>query len=204
MKDSFESMAGAGFSEACERNRDVILDVLREVFADCSTVLEIGSGTGQHVVHFAQHLPGMRWQPGDMVEYLPGLRARLAVEAPANVAEPVELDVRMEPWPVAGFDAAFSANSLHFMSLECVERFFRGVGQALHERSVLCVYGPFCYGGAFTSASNATFDQYLRRSDPARGIRDFEAVDALAQTEGFELVQDVSMPANNQMLVWQR
>jgi hypothetical protein len=204
MKDSFQSMASAGFSEACERNKDVILDVLREVLADCSTVLEIGSGTGQHVVHFARHLPGLSWQPGDTLEYLPGLRTRLEAEAPENVSEPVELDVRMDPWPVAGFDAAFSANSLHFMSFECVERFFQGVGQASHARSVLCVYGPFCYGGAFTSVSNANFDQYLQRSDPVRGIRDFEAVDKLAQAEGFELVRDVSMPANNQTLVWQR
>ncbi len=204
MQDSFESTAKAGFSEASERNKDVILDVLREAFVQCSTVLEIGSGTGQHVVHFARQMSGLVWQPCDTSEYLGGLRARLDAEAPENVAGPVELDVRMNPWPVSGFDAIFSANTLHFMSWECVEQFFRGVGRALHENAVLCVYGPFRYGDEFTSASNANFDQYLRQSDPLRGIRDFEAVNALAEAEGLKLIKDVAMPANNQSLVWRR
>jgi cyclopropane fatty-acyl-phospholipid synthase-like methyltransferase len=202
MKDSFEAMARAGFSEACERNKDFILDVLREEFAGCSTVLEIGSGTGQHAVHFARNLPGLTWQPSDRGDYLDGLRVRISAEAPGNVATPRELDVRRRSWTEARFDGVFSANALHFMSLDCVRDFFRGVGEVLSSPGVLCVYGPFRYGGAYTSDSNSRFDEHLRAQDPDRGIRDFEAVDEFAQAQGLKLLRDVPMPANNQLLVW--
>jgi len=204
MNNSFAAMAQAGYSEACERNKEPIVAVLREVFVDCETILEIGSGTGQHAVHFAGHLPDLRWQPSDTSGYLEGLRNRLTVEAPVNVAVPLELDVRMRPWPVDIFDGVFSANTLHFMSWECVEMFFRGVGRALSDRGVLCVYGPFRYNGEFTSESNARFDQSLKQGDAQRGIRDFEAVHELATIDDLQLVQDVPMPANNQLLVWRR
>jgi cyclopropane fatty-acyl-phospholipid synthase-like methyltransferase len=204
MTGSFEAMAQAGFSEACERNKDPILDVLRRELSGRTNVLEIGSGTGQHAVHFGRHLPGLTWQPSDTGEYLPGLRARLSAEAPDNVESPLEIDVRMQPWPAAVFDGVFSANSLHYMSGDCVEAFFRGVGEALSETGVLCVYGPFRYEGDFTSESNARFDQLLRQRNPDRGIRDYETVNELAQALGLKLLRDVSMPANNQLLVWRR
>ncbi len=197
-------MAVAGFSDACERNKGVILDVLKNACSDCESVLEVGSGTGQHVVYFARSLPAIHWQPADTAQYLPGLQARLQTEAPNNVASAVELDVRMTPWPVGQYDGVFSANTLHYMGTDCVEAFFRGVGAALRPGGVLVVYGPFRYDDQFTSDSNARFDKYLRESDPVRGIRDFEWVNKLAAAQQLTLVRDVTMPANNQTLVWSK
>lgn len=192
------------YSEACERNKGPILDVIRPVLADCRQLLEIGSGTAQHAVWLARHLPGLRWQPSDVAEHLPGIRARLAAEGPDNVLPPVVLDVAERPWPVAGVDAVFSANTLHIMGWDEVVEFFRGAGEIAAGGGVLIVYGPFRYGGAHTSTSNADFDLWLKRRDPGSGIRDFEAVDALARAEGFTLVADHAMPANNRTLVWHR
>ena len=193
-------------SEACERNKEPILGVLHGAFADCGRVLEVGSGTGQHAVHFAAALPGLTWQPTDLPEALPGLLARLRVEGPPNVLSPAPLDVLAEPWPfpVAGVDAVFTANTLHIVSTAHVEAFFRGVGQVLAPGGVLAVYGPFRYGGNFTTPSNAAFDGWLKRRDPASGIRDFERVDELAAARGLKLVADHAMPANNQLLIWHR
>ena len=192
------------FSEACERNKDPILSVLRGAFADRSRVLEIGSGTGQHAVHFARCLPRLRWQPTDRTEYLDGLAARIAAEGPPNLASPVELDVLREPWPLLSADAVFSANALHIMSRPAVEALFAGLPRVLGSGGVLAIYGPFRYRGQFTTPSNAEFDRELRARDPASGVRDFEAVDALARRAGFELVDDYAMPANNQLIVWRR
>jgi|ERR1700722_2699789 cyclopropane fatty-acyl-phospholipid synthase-like methyltransferase len=189
-------------SEACERNKDPILAVLRDAFAATRQVLEIGSGTGQHAVYFARHLPKLRWQPSETDENLGTLRARVELEGTANLAPPVRLDVRTHPWPVAGFDGVFSANTLHIMSWEAVCDFFHGVGELLQGQGVLCIYGPFRYAGRYTSESNAAFDRFLRERDPVSGIRDFEAVDALARQEGLELDGDHDMPAHNRTLVW--
>ena len=191
-------------SEACERNKGPILEVLVAEFAASTGVLEIGSGTGQHAVHFAHQLPHLTWQPSDTGEYLDALGERIARAGGANLAPPVELDVRAHPWPVADFDGVFSANTLHIMSWEAVREFFRGVGAHLRSPGVLCIYGPFRYAGRYTSESNAHFDVHLRERDPVSGIRDFEAVDALARKEGLELDSDHDMPANNRTLVWRR
>jgi cyclopropane fatty-acyl-phospholipid synthase-like methyltransferase len=192
------------FSEACERNKYPILNVLRVALAPCRNVLEIGSGTGQHAVYFACELPQLRWQPSETAENLDVLRARIDAEAPPNVAAPVRLDVREHPWPFARLDAVFSANTLHIMSWQSAHDFFRGVGEVLNSAGVLAVYGPFRYAGRYTSESNAAFDRYLKERDPSSGIRDFEAVDGLARKEGLELDSDHAMPANNQTLVWRR
>ena len=189
-------------SEACERNKDPILGVLQAAFASTRQVLEIGSGTGQHAVYFARNLPKLRWQPSDTAEYLDTLRMRIEQEGGANLAPPVLLDVRTHPWPVVDIDGVFSANTLHIMSWEEVLEFFRGVGATLAARGVLCVYGPFRYAGRYTSGSNATFDRYLKERDAASGIRDFEAVNALAREEGLEFDGDHDMPAHNRTLVW--
>ena len=189
-------------SEACERNKDPILKVLRGAFAATRQVLEIGSGTGQHAVYFARHLPKLRWQPSDTAQYLDPLRAFIGAEGGANLAPPVLLDVRNHPWPVAGIDAVFSANTLHIMSWEAVRELFRGVGTHLGAAGVLCIYGPFRYAGRYTSESNAAFDRHLKERDAASGIRDFEAVNALARQEGLELDGDHDMPAHNRTLVW--
>jgi cyclopropane fatty-acyl-phospholipid synthase-like methyltransferase len=197
-------------SEACERNKGPILDVLRLEFAASHRVLEIGSGTGQHAVHFATHLPHLTWQPSELQENLPQLIERLRVEGAANLAAPIALDVREEPWPGVAADAIFSANTLHIMSWADVQQFFRGAGAVLSgalaagNDAVLCVYGPFRYDGRHTSASNAEFDAYLKARDPRSGIRDFEALERLAQAQGLELAADHAMPANNRTLVWRR
>jgi SAM-dependent methyltransferase len=192
------------FSEACERNKDPILEVLRGAFAHAGEVLEIGSGTGQHAVHFARHLPHLVWQPTDRAEYLPGLAARIALEGGDNLRSPLELDVTQAYWSFDGADAVFSANTLHIMSWPEVERFFAGVGRVLTTGGTLAVYGPFRYGGRYTSASNEQFDLGLHERDPASGIRDFEAVDALARARGLTLLSDQPMPANNQLITWRR
>ncbi|MGB6604090.1 MAG: DUF938 domain-containing protein [Steroidobacteraceae bacterium] len=193
-------------SEACERNKGPILEVLARELAAHRAVLEVGSGTGQHAVHFARHLPHLSWQPSEVADQEPALRERIRLEGPANLRAPIVLDVRSLPWAAAParepFDALFTANTLHIMAWDAVEDFFRGVGATLSGGGVLCVYGPFRYRGRYTSDSNADFDAWLRTRDPVSGIRDFEALDTLARAQGLTLTADHAMPANNQTLVW--
>jgi cyclopropane fatty-acyl-phospholipid synthase-like methyltransferase len=197
-------MSGKPHAPACERNRDPILDVLRTHFADSQRVLEVGSGTGQHAVYFAAAMPWLTWQCSDVAEQLPGISLWLDGAQLANTPPPLELDVR-GTWPQQSFDAVFSANTLHIMAWPEVETFFAGVGQILQPQGgVLAVYGPFNYRGAYTSASNREFDEWLRGRDPRSGIRDFESVDALARGIGLQRVADIAMPANNRTLVWRR
>jgi len=192
------------FSPACERNKAPILDVLQAVFSDRRRVLEIGSGTGQHAVHFAAHLPHLIWQSSDRLENLAGIRLWLNEAGLANTPEPLVLDVNKH-WPEGQrFDALFSANTLHIMSWAEVEALFSNMNAVLDEDAVLVVYGPFRYQGRHTSHSNAMFEASLQAAAPHRSIRDFEAVDALAQDIGFGLVEDRAMPANNRCLVWRR
>lgn len=191
-------------SEAAERNKGPILDVLRKELAAASRVLEIGSGTGQHARYFAAHLPHLVWQPSDTGDYLPALRETIRAAGATNLLPALEIDVRTEPWPPGSYDAIFTANTLHIMSWRSVEALFRGVGRALESDGTLCVYGPFNYGGRHTSQSNAEFDDFLRRRDPESGVRDFEAVDGLARQQQLQLTSDHAMPANNRLLVWRR
>ena len=191
-------------SEACERNKGPILAVLRTELAACREVLEIGSGTGQHAVYFAAQLPHLGWQPSEVDATIAPLAERIRLEGAANVRPPLALDVHARPWPVRHVDAVFSANTLHIMGWRGVEEFFRGVGTVLAPAGVLCVYGPFNYRGRYTSDSNAAFDAYLKSRDPESGIRDFEAVDTLAQSQRLTLAADHAMPANNRTLVWRR
>ena len=194
------------FSPSCERNRDPILAVLRDQFAGRRHVLEIGSGTGQHAVHFAAAMPWLTWQCSDRAEHLPGAVQWLEEARLPNTPAPLELDVATGPWPSQAFDAVFSANTLHIMGWPEVELFFEGVARLREAAGVngltLAVYGPFNYGGDYTSDSNRQFDGWLQARDARMGIRDFEGVDALAQTAGLALVDDIAMPANNRMLVW--
>lgn len=191
------------FAPACERNQGPILDVLRQYFHDRRRVLEIGSGTGQHAVVFAPAFPDATWQTSDVEENLPGIRMWLEEAALPNLPPPLALDVT-GAWPQKRFDAVFSANSLHIMPWSAVEQFFAGIGGVLEPGGVLAVYGPFNYGGAYTSDSNRAFDGWLKQRSAASGIRDFEAVDQLANGIGCELVQDHTLPANNRLLVWRR
>ena len=192
------------FSESCVQNREPILAVLREIFADCRQVLEIGSGTGQHAVYFGAGLPHLVWQSADVPPHHAGIRAWLDEAALPNVRPPIALDVSQPGWRSGRYDAVFSANTLHIMGWPEVEAFFEGVGEVLKAGGVLAVYGPSNTNGAYTSASNARFDAWLKARDPASGVRDFEAVDALARAQGLVLQQDIAMPANNRTLVWRR
>lgn len=191
------------YSEASERNKAPILSVLQQAFATSRRVLEVGSGTGQHAVYFAKNLPHLTWLPSDQPEAVHWVRRRMEAEAPENIDPPVALDVATRPWALS-VDSMFTANTFHIMSWQEVVHFFDGVAEVLEENGVVCVYGPFRYAGGYTSESNARFDRSLRDQAPHMGLRDFEAVNQLAEGAGLELVADHSMPANNQTLVWQR
>jgi len=188
---------------SCERNREPILAVLREHFADRRDALEIGSGTGQHAVHFAAAMPWLSWQCSDRVEYLPGIGLWLDEAALPNTPTPRELDVD-GAWPAHRYDAIFSANTLHIMSWPQVQTLFARLAEVSTDDAMLIVYGPFNYGGRYTSDSNASFDQWLKERGAHMAIRDAEAVHALAASAGFHPVADIAMPANNRCLVWRR
>jgi SAM-dependent methyltransferase len=190
------------FSEACERNKDPILAVLSECFADRTQVLEIGSGTGQHAVHFARHLTHLTWHPTEQLAYLPDLAARVQFEGTRNLRAPTLLDVRQRVWPLRSVDAIFTANTLHIMSWLEVSAMYRGIGVVLAPGGVLCVYGPFRYDGRYTSPSNLEFDRTLKERDPASGLRDVEALTALAAPYGLQLETDHDLPAFNRLLVF--
>ena len=187
---------------SCEKNRDPILGVLQTHFADRRRVLEIGSGTGQHAIYFAERLPHLHWQTSDRPENLPGIVAWLADAALPNTPPPFEFDVQAA-WPDGAYDAVFSANTLHIMPWPAVEAFFAGLPAVLTAGAKLVIYGPFNYGGQFTSESNARFDVWLKEKAPHQGIRDAEKVFALAESAGLRLREDCEMPSNNRCLVWQ-
>lgn len=205
-------MSQQRWSEACERNRDPILAVLRRLLQDRQRVLEIGSGTGQHAEYFAAQLPHLQWQASDHPDYLPGIAERLAAAGLPNAPIPWQLQAVLAPVPglaplpaaPLGFDAVFSANTLHIMSWPHVQALFAGLPAVMADDALLCVYGPFNYNGNYSSESNREFDGWLKARDPASGIRDAEAVDALAAAQGLRLVDDVAMPANNRLRVWRR
>lgn len=192
------------FSQSCENNQAYILEVLNEAFADRQQVLEFASGTGQHACFFAARMPWLQWQPTELPEHLPILQPRCAAYTGSNILRPQILDVCADPWPVAIPDALFSANSLHIMPFAAVQQLFSALARAAGEDVKLAIYGPFNYGGKYTSASNARFDQWLAQQHPDSAIRDFEAVNELAETAGFSLLADHEMPANNRLLLWQK
>lgn len=191
------------FSEACERNKNPILDGLLQVLPARGEVLEIGSGTGQHVVHFAAALTGLSWQPSDRRENLQGLGERIRLEGSPNIGEAMELDV-LESWPGRKFDAVVSSNTAHIMGWNAVCAMFAGIGVHLSRGGVFCLYGPFNSGGEYTSESNEIFDGNLRAQDPQMGIRDIEALEALAHDHHLELERKFQLPANNQLLIFRK
>jgi len=195
------SSAALPFSEACERNKEPILEVLRTLLPDRGHVLEIGSGTGQHVVHFAPHFPKLSWQPTERRDQLPGLNTRIRREGHTNILPAIELDVQ-GAWPDHPYAAVYSANTAHIMSWTAVCAMFAGVGRRLLPSSAFCLYGPFNQGGAHTAPSNAEFDRQLQERDPAMGLRDIEALEGLAHSSGLRLGQRLELPANNQLLVF--
>jgi SAM-dependent methyltransferase len=192
------------FSAACERNKDPILEVLRRSFADRAHVLEIGSGTGQHAVYFARALSHLTWHPTEQLVYLDDLAERVKLEGPPNLRVPTLLEVRQAVWPLRSVDGLFTANTLHIMSWPEVAALFHGIGGVLAPGGVLCIYGPFRYDGRYTSDSNRDFDMMLQERDPQSGLRDIQAVTALAAQYGLSLDADHDLPANNRLLVFSK
>ena len=192
------------YAESCEINQGPILEVLRTVFADRRHVLEIASGTGQHAVHFGRAMPHLTWQTSELAENHAGIHAWLDEAQLPNVLSPLHIDANAERWPVDRVDAIFNSNTVHIISWPEVEKLFAGIGRVLDAGGKLCMYGPFNYGGKFTSDSNARFDVWLKSRDPLSGVRDFEALNALAEAQGLTLLDDIEMPINNRTLVWQR
>lgn len=188
---------------ATARNRDPILGVLEEELSGAESVLEIGSGTGEHAVYFAPRLDWLHWQPSDRAENLPTIRAWLAARPAPNLSEPIELDVNVPPDMGRRFDAVFSANTAHIMSLREVRAMFAIVGRVLDPRGRFLLYGPFNEQGRFTSESNARFDASLRAQDPRMAIRDLAELDAMAAEHGLGRIRLSAMPANNFIAVWQ-
>ncbi len=191
------------FSQACENNKQPILQVIQQYFDRVPQVLEVGSGTGQHAVYFAEHLPHLQWQTSDRKANHAGIQQWIADCPQDNLAPPLDLDVT-RPWPVEQVPAIFSANTVHIMSWEMVKAFFAGVKHHLEPNGYLCLYGPFNFCGEYTSDSNQRFDEYLKSQDPAMGIRDYVDLEELARDAGLVFVEKHEMPANNFILVWQK
>ena len=190
------------YAESSEINKGPILEVLKDVFADRKRVLEIASGTGQHAVYFGRELPHLIWQPSELSRHISGIQAWLDEANLPNVLPPLSIDVNDERWPVASVDAIFNANTVHIISWPEVARFFDHMASVIEMGGYVCLYGPYSYGGKFTSESNARFDAWLKARNPQSGIRDFEAVNRLAASRGLELSRDIAMPSNNRILLW--
>ena len=196
--------AAKPFSPACENNRLPILNVIKPLLANARAVLEIGSGTGQHAAYFAAELPHLQWLTSDLEAHHPGIQLWIEEAGLSNLHAPLTLDVLAQPWPAVDADAVFSANTTHIMSWSMVEAMFAGVADLLPPGGVFLLYGPFNYAGRYTSDSNARFDRSLRARDPDSGIRDFEALQTLADEGGLRFVHDYEMPANNRILHWRK
>ena len=188
------------YSESCDQNREPILSVIKPILETAENVLEIGSGTGQHAVYFAEMMQHIQWYPSDCASYLPGINLWISEAGLNNVHAPFELDVSRSNWPEIDVDAIFTANSLHIMSEPDTENMLAGSGRFLKPQGSLIIYGPFNYDGKYTSESNRRFDGWLKERDPASGIKDFEWVNELANQHGMTLVNDYQMPANNRIL----
>ncbi len=191
-------------AESCLQNQQVILEVLQTLFTEPGTVLEVGSGTGQHAVYFTQHMPHLQWQPGDLAEQLPGMKMWLDEVGHNRIREPLVLDVDSAPWPVSKMDYIFTANTIHIISTPQVERLFKKVEACMKPGALFAQYGPFNYNGQYTSESNARFDIWLKQQHPESCIKHFEDLQVLAEQHGMSLYNDIEMPANNRILVWQK
>ncbi|MEI5640117.1 MULTISPECIES: DUF938 domain-containing protein [unclassified Pseudoalteromonas] len=192
------------FSQACENNKDPILEKLKPHLTGRLQLLEIGSGTGQHAVHFAQHLPELTWQTADQQMHHEGINAWLAEAQLSNLRPPLAIDLHFS-WPVKQqYDAIFTANTVHIISEQLVVKLIQGAAMHLKPAGLLFIYGPFNYHGQYTSASNERFDALLQQRDPQSGIREQTWLVSLAQQHGFTLLEDHQMPANNRLLLFKR
>jgi len=195
-------MSTPAFASASERNKQPIFEQLLRLLPAAASVLEIGSGWGQHAVYFAGHVPAWKWRPSEHPQALPELQSMLNTHDHGNIREALALDVLEGPWPEEQFDAVFSANTAHIMSWSEVCAMFDGVGLKLLPGGLFCLYGPFNVDGKFTAPSNEAFDTSLRSRDPLMGIRDLEALESLAGSHHMKLQERVPMPANNFLLVF--
>ena len=197
------------FSQACENNKSPILQVLMKYLQQDKlkpgqdTLLEVGSGTGQHAAYMAAQLPHIHWQTSDLQQNHHGIQLWIQEANLPNLRPPLKFDVTQSEQRPAPHHHLFSANTLHIMSWPAVIQLFEAIPSLLKSHGFAFFYGPFKYKGDFTSPSNQQFNEWSKQTDPNRSIRDFEAVSALASQAGLSLVQDVSMPANNQLLVFQ-
>jgi SAM-dependent methyltransferase len=190
---------------SADRNRGPILKVLERVLPKTGLVLEVASGTGQHVVHFAQALKGLSWQPTDMdAACRRSISAWLATAELANVHQPLDLDVRALPWRVPTLDAIVCLNLIHIAPWSVATALFAGAGLALRETGLLYLYGPYSVQGRHTAPSNAAFDSALRAENPEWGLRDLKEVESLAKDQGFDLTETIEMPANNLSVLFRK
>jgi SAM-dependent methyltransferase len=196
---------GRWFTQSAERNKEPILTVLRRVLPSSGRVLEIASGTGQHVVHFAAALPWLEWQPSDAdPELRESVRRRIDAARLGNVRAPIDLEVCRVPWPVARADAVICINMIHVAPWQAAEALLAGAAALLGAGGVLFLYGPYRRHGGHTAPSNEAFDAQLRATDPAWGLRDMEAVVERASDAGLDLAEIVDMPANNFSVVFRK
>ncbi|WP_206484109.1 DUF938 domain-containing protein [Thalassotalea sp. G2M2-11] len=199
------------FSQACENNKQPILTVLSQAFATTKTVLEVGSGTGQHAIYFAKHLPHLSWYTSDLPSNHPSINHRIKEAQLSNLHSALSLDLANK-WPqrftqahqAQSLDGIFTANTMHIISWSLVEKFFHQAGKHLAQHGTLCIYGPFNYQGKFTSKSNANFDLWLKERDVNSGIRDIEKINQQAALAGLQLTDDHEMPANNRLLTFSK
>jgi SAM-dependent methyltransferase len=192
------------YSQSCERNKEYILPVLKEVLPNSGTVLEVGSGTGQHAAYFAAGLPHLVWQPTELVENFPSIQAWAAEAGLPNLRAPLELDLLAgaECWPVTSAAAIVCINTVHIVAWQGVVNLFTGAGRVLSPGAAIFVYGAYRYAARPLEPSNEQFDQWLKARDPVSGVRDFEAVNALAQQHGLAPAGDRAMPGNNRSIWW--
>lgn len=188
------------YSESCDQNQDHILSIISPLFSSVKSVLEIGSGTGQHAIYFAERMPQLKWYTSDCQDYHVGINSWLSDSGVKNVESPFELNVSTSKWPIFNVDAVFTANSVHIMSDHDVTNLIKGVGALLKSKGSFVIYGPFNYNGEYTSESNQRFDQWLKERDAASGIKHFEEIVAQAESNGMSLATDFEMPANNRIL----
>jgi len=193
------------FSNACEENKYHILEIIKPLFKKANFVLEIGSGTGQHAAFFSSELTHLTWQASDKKENLASIQEWGKEIKHLNTTQAIELDVNQTIWPRFEItDAIFSANTAHIMDWESVVNLFNGVNKLLSPGSIFVLYGPFNYQGNFTGDSNRAFDSWLKEKDPQSGIKDFEELIILAERLSLRFKDDIEMPANNRILVWEK
>ena len=192
------------YAESCEQNKDPIFKVIEPYLKDQKSVLEIGSGTGQHAVYFSQKLQHLIWYSSDRLEYHNGITQWINDANLDNAKEPILLDVSLSIWPEIDVDTVYSANTTHIMHWQDVEALFDGVGSLLNASGLFLLYGPFNFAGEFTSESNQRFDQHLKYRDPLSGIRNFEDLNILASSAKLDFIHNHEMPCNNHILVWKK